>query len=56
MALDHVPAETEAMKDLHGALYLTLEEMGDPLIRKDLGRPQLELVAARVSVLNECFY
>ena len=56
VALDHVPAETEAMKDLHGALYLTVDEMADPLIRKDLGRPQLELVAARVSVLNQCFY
>lgn len=56
VALDHVPAETEAMKDLHGALYLTLDEMADPLIHKDLGRPQLELVATRVSVLNECFY
>ncbi len=56
VALDHVPAETEAMKDLHGSLYLTIEEMADPLIAKGLGRPQMELIASRVSLLNQCFY
>ncbi len=56
VALDHVPAETEAMTDLHGALYLTLDQMGDPLIRRELGRPQMELIASRVSLLNQCFY
>jgi hypothetical protein len=56
-SLSAVPAEKEAMFDLHGMLYLPLEEMLDVGAARDgLTRPQLELVAARTSALNECFY
>lgn len=55
-ALSAVPAEVDAMFDLHGVLYLSLEEMADPAIEKSLTRAQMELVAARTSLLNDCFY
>ncbi len=55
-ALSAVAAETEALMDLHGVLYLSMAEMGDLEIVKDLNRCQIELVAARTSLLNECFF
>ncbi len=55
-ALSAVPVELDAMMQLHGALYLSLREMGDLEIMKDLDRRQLELVAARTSLLNDCFF
>jgi len=55
-ALSLVPSENTALETLHGALYLTYEEMSDPNSGKDLTRPQMELVAARTSAINECFY
>lgn len=55
-ALSLVPSESEAEADLHGALYLTYGEMGDPDIQRGLHRTQMELVAARTSMNNECFY
>ena len=55
-ALSAVPAEVDAMFELHGVLYLSLEEMGDPAIEKTLTRAQMELIAARTSLLNDCFY
>lgn len=55
-ALSLVPAEKAAMEDLHGPLYMTGEEMGDPLFTRGLTRPQIELVASRTSHLNDCFY
>ncbi len=55
-ALSLVPSENTALEALHGALYLTFEEMSDPDPGKDLTRPQMELVAARTSAINECFY
>ncbi len=51
-----VPAEVEAFLDLHGAHYLSIAEMGDMTVEKGLTRPQMELVAGRVSSVNECFY
>lgn len=58
VSLDLVPAEGRAMLDLHGALYMTEGQMGDPEFAREpgLNTPQLETVAARVSFLNECFY
>ena len=53
-ALSLVPAEDQAQEDLHGTLYLTYLEMGDPTIHKGLSRWQLELVAARTSLINHC--
>ena len=54
--LSAVPGEAEALLDLHGVLYLSLSEMGDLHIDKDLSRAQLEFVAARTSLLNDCFF
>jgi len=55
-ALSAVPAENRAQSDLHGALYLSYDEMSDLDIHKGLARFQLELVAARTSLLNDCFF
>ncbi|MFQ5556384.1 MAG: hypothetical protein ACE5GB_02590 [Acidimicrobiales bacterium] len=55
-ALSAVPAEAGAVMDLHGVLYLSLAEMGDLTITKKLQRHQMELIAARTSRLNDCFY
>lgn len=54
-ALSLAPAENAELERLHGPLYLTFEE-SDPAIHKGLSRPQMELVAARTSAHNECFY
>ena len=55
-ALSLVPSEHEAMHDVHAALYLSMEQMVDMHIDRGLHRTQMELVAARTSRLNECFY
>ncbi|MDW3219493.1 MAG: hypothetical protein R8F63_12855 [Acidimicrobiales bacterium] len=56
-SLTAVPDEAEAMFDCHGVLYATMEEMFEMQLERDgLTRPQIELVAARTSTLNECFY
>lgn len=55
-ALSLVPAENAELERLHGPLYLSFEEMSNPAIHKGLSRPQMELVAARTSAHNECFY
>ncbi len=55
-ALSAVPSEAEAQEDMHGPLYLTYEQMQDLEFVRGLSRPQMELVAARTSALNECFY
>ncbi len=51
-----VPPETVAWQDLSDAMYLTFNEMDDPDFRRALHRTQIELVAARTSQINECFY
>ena len=55
-ALSLVPENVRTLGDLHGAHYLSFQEMGIMEKIRDLSRPQLELIAARVSALNECFY
>ncbi|MEO1062931.1 MAG: hypothetical protein AAFZ07_16085 [Actinomycetota bacterium] len=55
-ALSAVDDEDEALHDLHGAMYLSLEQMRDLHIERGLGRAQMELVAARTSLLNDCFF
>lgn len=55
-ALSAVPAELDTMFALHGVLYLSLDEMAEPTIEKTLTRAQMELIAARTSLLNDCFY
>lgn len=55
-ALSAVDSEDRAQEDLHGSLYLTYREMGDLFINKGLPRWQLELIAARTSLLNHCVF
>ncbi len=56
-ALSAVAAERDAMNVIHGPLYLTIDQMGDlEIVRDGMTRPQIELVAARTSMLNDCFY
>ena len=55
-ALSLVPENVRTLADLHGAHYLSFQEMGIMEKIRDLSRPQLELIAARVSAVNECFY
>ncbi len=52
-----VPGATELWIDVSSVLYMPLEEMGDPtFVRDGATRAQIELVAARTSYLNDCFY
>jgi hypothetical protein len=55
-ALSLVPAESEAQEEIHGPLYLSYGQMADQVFERELTRPQMELVAGRVSAINECFY
>ena len=45
-----------AWKDLSAAQYLSPEAMVSMQSARALDRSQIELVAGRVSALNECFY
>jgi len=55
-ALSLVPDEARALQRSSNAHYVSVAQIGDPTVRKSLDRMQIELVAARVSALNECFY
>lgn len=55
-ALSLVPDEAAAMMDFHHVLYLSPDQMQQDGSPRALTRPQLELVGARTSVINECFY
>jgi hypothetical protein len=55
-ALSLVPAEVRMLRTLSAAHYLPVEQIGDFTARRALDRMQMELVAARVSALNQCFY
>ncbi len=55
-ALSVVPAEARVLQALSASHYLPVEQIGDPTVRRSLDRMQMELVAARVSALNQCFY
>lgn len=55
-ALSLVPGENAVFFGLVGAMY-ALKDFGEMVWEdRPLSRPQVELVAARVSALNECFY
>lgn len=60
--LSSVPAENEAMHDVHEVLYLA-PRAGDgytmantTVVRDGLRRTQMEFVAARTSLVNDCFF
>lgn len=55
-ALSAVAAEAAAQEALHGALYLSYADMVDLHAERGLTRAQMELVAARVSYLNDCLF
>jgi len=55
-ALSSVPAEVRMLLAMASAHYLSLEQLPDPTARRALDRMQMELIAARVSALNQCFY
>lgn len=55
-ALSLVPDEVRALRRLSHAHYVPTGRLQDTSYRRDLDRLQMELVAARVSALNECFY
>lgn len=55
-AMSLVPNEVRILLDVHAAQYLSLEQMMSGQFERVLTRPQMEIIAARVSVLNECFY
>jgi alkylhydroperoxidase family enzyme len=55
-ALTAVPAEAVAQEELHGVLYLSYADMADLRAERGLTRAQMELVAARVSWLNDCVF
>ncbi len=56
-ALSLVPDEARMLARLAAAHYMAIEHVPDPTYcRGPLDRPQMELVAARVSALNQCFY
>jgi alkylhydroperoxidase family enzyme len=55
-ALSVVADEAAAQEALHGALYLSYGDMADLHADRGLSRAQMELVAARVSYLNDCLF
>ncbi len=58
-ALSLVPDAVRAMALLSKACYVAPERVADPAHcapGRALDRPQMELIAGRVSALNECFY
>ncbi len=55
-ALSLVPDEARVLRRSSDAHYVPAAQISDPSVRRNLDRMQMELVAARVSALNECFY
>ncbi len=55
-ALSLVPAEVLAWRDLSAVQYLHEDDMRRFGAARAIDRAQIELVAGRVSALNECFY
>jgi hypothetical protein len=56
-ALSLVPDEVRRLRPLSEAHYMGIEHVPDPtFVAGSLDRMQMELLAARVSALNQCFY
>ena len=57
-ALSLVPDALRDWLALSGAIYLSVEGMANLIGQEDrsINRMQMELIAARVSAINECFY
>jgi alkylhydroperoxidase family enzyme len=55
-ALSLVPDHVRLLQLESASHYVAMSDIGNPSVRRDLDRLQIELVAARVSAMNECFY
>ena len=56
-AMSLVPDEVRTLNDLGAVHYLPNAHVPDPSASQgSLSRPQIELVAGKVSILNDCFY
>ena len=55
-ALSLVPDEIRGMLDLGQAEYVSFDNLTDFTAHRSLDRRQTELIATRVSAINECFY
>lgn len=57
-AMSLVPDAVRELKNLSEVMYIPMDQVVDMKWQGDraLERPQVELVAARISALNECFY
>jgi len=55
-ALSLIPENVRWLHDLSEGHYLSFAEMRQPDPLRAISRSQIELIAARVSALNECFY
>jgi hypothetical protein len=55
-ALSLVPAEARGFAELTSSHYFAIDDMMNLTRQRALTRPQIELLAARVSALNQCFY
>ncbi len=55
-ALSLVPAEARGFGDVGSVHYFAIDDMMDLTRQRAITRPQIELLAARVSALNQCFY
>ncbi len=55
-ALSSVPDHVRLLQQATRSHYLPLSDLGNPLKGRAIDRMQIELVAARVSAINECFY
>lgn len=56
VALSAIPNEHDALHDIHGAFFIRADQILDFGLTKDLIRPQMEIIAARTSMVNDCFY
>ena len=52
-ALSSVPDHVRALLDWMGSHYVSVSDLSE---ERAIDRLQIELVASRVSALNECFY
>ena len=55
-ALSSVPGHVSALLGTMAAMYIPPGGLLDFGVRRELDRLQIELVASRVSAMNECFY
>ncbi len=57
-AMSLVPDAVRLLRTQSAAMYLEMSDIGNPASNGEraLSRPQIELIAGRVSAINDCFY